>query len=356
MRQVLAACLVLGSLALTACDPDVGVPDPSIPCGDTSCTSPQVCVAGQCADPADATATTDVAADVTAVTDVVADVTAVVDAVQDAEPKDTGLLTNPFVTACLTSKCTAEITACTGACATWLTCAKGCEASDFTCQNTCGKLTTDDAKATAKVQKVLICFSTNAAACKPAADAFTGETTDAKDADTGPVTTSTIPDWLLPDTNPNSATHGKQVGPAQWPGQNVIVAMVAGWSAASLAMVDVLTQVSDSTTPSKFKTIYVVDPSQPDALYTHTKAPVVMDLWSNHTATLPDGSVLTAGKHDVFGYNGNGRLIGYFQGTGTVATTALKTFAEDIGKAPAGSLTYYVSCPKAGISGCKVTP
>jgi hypothetical protein len=81
-----------------------------------------------------------------------------------------------------------------------------------------------------------------------------------------------------------------------------------------------------------------------------------MDLWSNHTATMPDGSVLTAGKHDVFGYNGNGRLIGYFQGTGTVATTALKTFAEAIGKAPPGSTTYYVNCPKAGISGCKVTP
>lgn len=187
-----------------------------------------------------------------------------------------------------------------------------------------------------------------------------GDGSSAGDFDAGPAETAigpALPTWKLKDINPASAGYGTTYGLEKFAGKRTILGMWAGWSAAAIAMADVASPFAENLpaeAASKVAFAAIVAPSQPELLLTHVGAmPLFVDAWSNHTFIAPDGEH-TAEIADVLAYGVDGRLIGWFEGNGTVYTKTFGEFLQAVVAAP-DSQTWFMFCATGGKSGCKVT-
>lgn len=166
-----------------------------------------------------------------------------------------------------------------------------------------------------------------------------------------------LPAWQLPDVNPKSDGVNTTYGLEAFHGKRIILDMGAGWCAACIAQADVATPIHNSLKAAgrtDIAFVQIVDVSQPELMFPHTEEPLMKGAWNVHKQTMPDGSTRTGDKSDAFAYDYDGRLMGFFEGNGTVYTNAYKDFIDHVIAADKDKPDF-ISCPTGGKDGCKVT-
>ncbi len=328
--------LAFAVLALVGCGTTTNASGAAVACVNGACAAGQSCVNGYCV--------------VSQLTDTVGG--------QDVATA-TGAT---FIGTCESAKCASQIGLCAGGCATWLTCAQKCLKTDVACQTACAQKAAGDSAASASIQAILQCVGNQASACE--ADVVAGDVNDVgadvdagkkdtgdvgADVDAGGEPVSQIPAFILKDINPGSPGYGKAQSLKSFIGKRFILAMLAGWSAAAIATADVV-----KSSLSQLPGAVIADAVQPELLFPHVGAmPVFVDEWAKISFAVSDGKH-AADKNDVLAYDVDGRLLGWFQGAGTIYTNALGDFLNAVIAAPQ-SPTYFVFCATGGQNGCKVT-
>lgn len=171
-----------------------------------------------------------------------------------------------------------------------------------------------------------------------------------------------LPNWQLPDVNPASAGYNATYGLDTFHGKRIILDMGAGWCAACLAQADVATKIKktlDAAGRTDIAFVQLCDVSQPEEMAKHTEEPLLKGDWTIHKQTMPDGKTHVGSKSDAFAYDYDGRLMGFFEGNGTVYTDSYEEFINHVISAPKDKPDF-ITCPTggyhvAGKSGCVIT-
>jgi len=168
-----------------------------------------------------------------------------------------------------------------------------------------------------------------------------------------------LPKWKLQDIQSKSPGYGKTYGIDTFAGKRIVILMGAGWCASCMAQAAIMEKVRKEYVAagmSDFQLAVLVDANQPEPMINSTNFPAFKGAWSVQKQQLPNGSTVSGNKNDAYAYDYNGRLMGWFQGAGTVYTNYYEDFVRQTLKAPANG-TFYMTCPNAGGSGgCKITP
>lgn len=166
-----------------------------------------------------------------------------------------------------------------------------------------------------------------------------------------------MPKWSMPDIQPKSPGYGQNYGLDKFQGKRVVVLMGAAWCASCMAQAQIMEKVRNefkAAGMTDFEVAVIVDPNGPGKMVNATSFPIFKGPWSAHKQMLPNGQVHAGLKNDAFAYDHNGRLLGFFQGAGTVYTNYYEDFVRKTLKSP-DSPTFFMTCPNAGGSGgCKI--
>jgi hypothetical protein len=192
---------------------------------------------------------------------------------------------------------------------------------------------------------------------------FKGDVTSTGDANASCAKTyHDLPSWQLPDINPTSTGFNSTYGLEALHGKRIILDMGAGWCAACIAQADVATPihtqlVAQGRTDVAF--MQIIDVNTPEEMFKHTEEPLMKGAWSVHKQVMPDGTTKTADKSDAFAYDYDGRLMGYFEGNGTVYTDSYGEFINHVISADKEKPDY-IFCATGGLhvggkSGCVIT-
>lgn len=191
----------------------------------------------------------------------------------------------------------------------------------------------------------------------PSSPDATQDTT--QDATQPPQVFQSMPKWNLQDIQSKSPGYGQSYGLDKFQGKRVVLLMGAAWCASCMAQAKIMEKVRNemkAAGTSDFEMAVIVDPNGPGGMVNTTSFPVFKGSWSMHKQPLPSGQIRTGAKNDAFAYDHSGRLIGFFQGAGTVYTNYYDDFVRKTLKAP-DSPTFFMACPNAGGSGgCKIQP
>lgn len=140
-----------------------------------------------------------------------------------------------------------------------------------------------------------------------------------------------FPAWQLPDVQPkDTAGFGATFGLSSYQGKRVILLMGAGWCESCKEQAKVMDKVAtelQTAGRADVQMVAITDPAPP-LLSEKCSFPVFKGDWAVHTMTNADGSVYKGHKNDAFAYDYDGRLMGFFQGDGTVYTNLFEDFVR----------------------------
>ncbi len=175
-------------------------------------------------------------------------------------------------------------------------------------------------------------------------------------------TTYDMPKWELPDINKASPTNGQTLNLNQFLGKRVVVLNGAGWCASCVAQAKAMEKLRAQLAGQGRDDVVFVAINSPDAVKdqaTMTSGIQVAVVQATSGAgwqsmKRPDGK---AGlKNDGFFFDYNGKLIGFFEGAGTVYTNVWEEWmAQNVGQ-PKGDFGF--DCTNGGApdfkGSCKV--
>lgn len=173
-----------------------------------------------------------------------------------------------------------------------------------------------------------------------------------------------LPAWQLPDINPQSPGYKTIYGLDAFRGKRVVVMMGAGWCASCISQAKSMEKIRKSLQAqgrSDFVVIAFNDDSASSAsnqkqITDGNAFPIFQGAWAKHAPTELNGKPYIPQKNDAFAYDYNGRMMGYFQGAGTVNMGDFEKFVTTNLMAPKEEAQGLTCLVQGNGRSCTVTP
>ncbi len=167
-----------------------------------------------------------------------------------------------------------------------------------------------------------------------------------------------FPSWTMPDIQKveKESGGGSTYGLDTFKGKRIVLLMGAGWCASCLAEAESMEKVNQELIKAgrkDYALLAIAEPSNiPGVLADKSTFPTFKGAWDLHTAVLSNGKKVKGNKGDGYAYDYDGRLMGYFEGAGTIYTSVFESWVLQMLNAPKDGKTNVI-CTTGGKDGCK---